>query len=90
MKVPSPYQCDYCLNQKGETNHWWLRPQESERFTLMVWNDALAAAEGFEHICSESCAAKALSRWMTRKSASFTANGTVGPRKLEAVKAICS
>jgi hypothetical protein len=30
MKVPCPYKCDYCLNQKGETNHWWLRPQDSQ------------------------------------------------------------
>ena len=67
MKVACPYKCDYCLNQKGETNHWWLRPQDSERFTLLAWDEVQAADEGFEHICSESCAAKALSKWMARR-----------------------
>ena len=67
MKVHCPYKCDYCLNQKGETNHWWLRPHDSELFTLMAWDEARAGNEGYEHICSESCAAKALSRWMARK-----------------------
>lgn len=75
MKVRYPYQCDYCSNYKGETNHWWLRPHDAERFTLMAWDEALAGGEGYEHICSESCAAKALSRWMARKSALFTASG---------------
>ena len=67
MKVPCPYKCDYCLNQKGETNHWWLRPQDSEMFTLLAWDEARASDEGYEHICSESCAAKALSKWMARR-----------------------
>jgi hypothetical protein len=67
MKVACPYKCDYCLNQKGATNHWWLRPQNSERFTLLAWDDGQAGEEGCEHICSESCAAKALSKWMARR-----------------------
>jgi hypothetical protein len=65
MKVNSPYRCDYCLNLKGETNHWWLRQPNSEHFVLLRWDASLAAEEGYEHICSESCAAKALSKWMT-------------------------
>jgi hypothetical protein len=72
MKVRCPYKCDYCLNQKGETNHWWLRPHDPERFTLLAWDEALAGEEGNEHICSESCAAKALSKWMTRSQFSKT------------------
>ena len=67
MKVRCPYKCDYCSNQKGETNHWWLRPQDSELFTLLAWDETLASEEGNEHICSESCAAKALSKWMARR-----------------------
>jgi hypothetical protein len=67
MKVACPYKCDYCLNQKGETNHWWLRPQDSERFALLGWDEGLAGEQGYEHICSESCAAKALSKWMARR-----------------------
>jgi hypothetical protein len=66
MKVHSPYRCDYCLNLKGETNHWWLRPPDREQFTLLSWDSSLADAEGYEHICSESCAAKALSKWMAQ------------------------
>jgi hypothetical protein len=67
MKVRCPYKCDYCQNQKGETNHWWLRPRDTEMFTLLAWDEALAGEEGNEHICSESCAAKALSKWMARR-----------------------
>jgi hypothetical protein len=69
MKVRYPYRCDYCLNQKGETNHWWLRPHDPDRFTLLPWDEMAADGEGYEHICSESCAARALSKWMARKSA---------------------
>ena len=65
MRVHSPYRCDYCSNMKGETNHWWLRLPDRERFTLQRWDATLADVPGYEHICSESCAAKALSKWMT-------------------------
>ncbi len=71
MKVHCPYRCDYCNSDKGETNHWWLRPQDAEKFTLLRWDDVLADREGFEHICSESCASKALSKWMARASTQF-------------------
>jgi len=66
MKVQCPYRCDYCLNLKGETNHWWLRPTDPEQFRLLRWDQHLADAEGFEHICSESCASKALSKWLAQ------------------------
>jgi len=36
-----------------------------EQFSLLRWDNTLANTEGYEHICSESCAAKALSKWMT-------------------------
>jgi hypothetical protein len=68
MKVHS-HRCDYCFNLKGETNHWWLRPTDAEQFKLLRWDDALADSDGYEHICSESCAAKALSKWMTHPAA---------------------
>jgi hypothetical protein len=68
MKVHWPYRCDYCLNLKGETNHWWLRPNDIEAFRLVRWDDRLAEQEGYEHICSESCAAKALSQWLAQAS----------------------
>jgi hypothetical protein len=55
------------MNPKGETNHWWLHPQEREQFVLLPWDDALADQDGHQHICSESCAAKALSKWMSAK-----------------------
>jgi hypothetical protein len=68
VKIQCPYRCDYCQTVKGETNHWWMRPVETEQFTLLRWDNTLANTEGYEHICSESCAAKALSKWMTHGS----------------------
>jgi hypothetical protein len=65
MKIHS-YRCDHCSNLKGESNHWWLRVPDREKFTLQRWDDAEANTPGYEHICSESCAAKALSKWMAR------------------------
>ena len=75
MRVTCPYKCDYCQNPKGETNHWWLRRRDTQQFTLLAWDGILADRDGYEHICSESCAAKALSRWMARKSIEFVAPG---------------
>ena len=68
MKVQFPYRCDYCMNLKGQTNHWWLRPQDAEQFRLVRWDQELADQEGHEHICSESCASKALSKWLAQAS----------------------
>jgi hypothetical protein len=59
------YRCDYCSNLKGESNHWWLRAPCKKMFTLQCWDNTQADMAGYEHICSESCAAKALSKWMT-------------------------
>lgn len=64
MKIRFPYKCDYCLNPKGETNHWWLHPRDPEQFVLLVWDADLADRNEYEHVCSESCASKALSKWM--------------------------
>src|SRR5215472_5645628 len=64
MKVRFPYTCDYCMSPKGETNHWWLHPTDGCQFILQSWDAELADRDGYEHICSESCAAKALSQWM--------------------------
>jgi hypothetical protein len=80
MKVHSPYRCDYCLNLKGETNHWWLRPPDRQRFALLRWDATLADVEGYEHICSESCAAKALSKWMAQPSAHVPTSRGVSKR----------
>ena len=69
MKLATPYKCDYCGKLKGESNHWWLKlPQPDHpvpRFELFPWNEALNDAEGVEHICSQECASKALSKWMS-------------------------
>ena len=65
MKIHS-HRCDHCSNLKGESNHWWLRVPDQDKFTLQRWDNAQADTPGYEHICSESCAAKALSKWMTR------------------------
>lgn len=68
MKVQFPYRCDYCMNLKGQTNHWWLRPQDAEQFRLVRWDHELADQDGYEHICSESCASKSLSKWLAQAS----------------------
>ena len=67
MKVQS-YRCDYCSKLKGESNRWWLAQPDGEHFTLALWDATLADGDGYEHICSESCATKALSKWMTEPS----------------------
>ena len=66
MKLITPYKCDYCPNIKGESNHWWLQESSFENFVLVRWNDELAAKPQYvEHICSQACAAKALSKWLS-------------------------
>jgi hypothetical protein len=75
MKLPSPYVCDECGTQKKESNHWWLvvplsmlsatvRDYDARVFIIAVWSPALAESQGVAHLCSESCATKALSKWM--------------------------
>jgi hypothetical protein len=68
MRVQCPYRCDYCLSLKGKTSHWWLRPRDIEQFRLVRWDQTLADQEHYEHICSESCASKALSMWLAQAS----------------------
>ncbi len=86
MRETAPFKCDYCLERKGQTNHWWMRDVlagTARVFRLIQWDDELAdkrvTADGlpttdpdgryvFEHICSESCASKALSKHMAKVS----------------------
>jgi hypothetical protein len=82
MKIPQPWKCDYCLNIKGPSNHWWLFIPDAEvtaeldsTSNLFVknglfakWDEVIADLTGVEHICSESCGAKALSKWMGKAS----------------------
>lgn len=73
MKVTSPYKCDYCPALKKETNHWWMLDVIPRNFTLGTWDEELAdqrtvsGTPRFEHVCSESCAVKALNKWMTER-----------------------
>ena len=64
MRVKAPYVCDGCGRPKEESNHWHLRYVESPRFELARWDTKEAERDGVEHICSEQCASKALSKWM--------------------------
>lgn len=74
MKLPAPYKCDYCSNVKGESNHWWVRwtgldlDRRPSQFVLQAWDAIKAATDDHEHICSESCASKALSKWMSQSA----------------------
>lgn len=73
MKLNTPYRCDYCQRIKEQTNHWWMRSAALAKFVLETWDDATAGHEQagglqFEHICSESCAMKALAKWMGEQS----------------------
>lgn len=72
MKLPSPYICDECGTQKKESNHWWVLTLRGRSyngsefvnaFVLLPWEepDAMGVRA---HLCSESCATKALSKWM--------------------------
>jgi len=66
MKLTTPYKCDYCPNIKGESNHWWIRdtPHADSQFRLIPWSEDDAAKGLVEHICSQACAVKALSKWL--------------------------
>jgi hypothetical protein len=65
----STYQCSYCPTMKGATNHWWLRYALVEaHFWLIPWDEDKAQSEDHEHICSESCALKALAKWLGKAS----------------------
>lgn len=64
MLNASPFKCNYCGNLKEQTNHWWMRPLYGTSFMLETWDDTVAAKPTFENICSESCATKALAKWM--------------------------
>jgi hypothetical protein len=64
MKLTAPYKCDYCDVLKGEANHWWLENVAQGMHRLIVWDKDLCDLDGYEHICSEACAVKALAKWM--------------------------
>lgn len=73
MKLAQPYRCDYCLNMKGEANHWLLRDKFSNGvFRLLKWEAEKAdtyidpghTQHAYEHICGQECALKALTKWL--------------------------
>jgi hypothetical protein len=56
---------------------------------LFRWDQTLADLEGYEHICSESCASKALSKWLTQASGNLVrpaAQASKPERSLSAVQ----
>lgn len=69
MKNASPYKCNVCGKVKEESNHWWLLYIGTRTvFTLDRWDDLKAERTDVENICSESCASKALSKWMATQA----------------------
>jgi hypothetical protein len=84
MKLPQPYNCDYCGKLKGESNHWWLVDPDlyvtgiHEAFVLLPWNMLSFSGARTEHICSQECASKALSQWMSQQTSQPTASNASG------------
>jgi hypothetical protein len=62
MKLPNPYKCDECGVLKGESNHWWRARFSKGLFTIRAWGSVTNETKGEFHLCSESCASKAMSR----------------------------
>lgn len=71
------YTCDECGKQKQESNHWFKLCFTDGYFQFWTWDAARETNLEFEeidgeeqrHICSESCATKALSKWMSAQRA---------------------
>jgi hypothetical protein len=65
-----------CNTQKGKSNHWWLygivdskrsvihTEKEGKQFLLVPWDELVASTMEEGHVCSQECAAKALSKFM--------------------------
>ena len=64
MKLPSPYVCDECGTQKKESNHWYIASSGRMVFAIVAWASDDPDKKDSLHLCSESCATKALSKWM--------------------------
>lgn len=67
MKI-STYKCDACGTQKGATNHWYTLVTRRNIFELKPWSNDDADSNDAAHICSESCASKALSKWLANRN----------------------
>jgi hypothetical protein len=78
MAWDESFTCDICGTTKLATNHWWLvtlgdvlcfeEGQPARHFTLVPWDAGASRNEGVFHICGESCATKALERFMSSGS----------------------
>lgn len=80
MKVREPYKCDYCPEIKKPGDPWWLRSAGAIGFYLMRWEPDLAAQDGYEHICSQACAMKALDKWASASN-SLAVGASLGDRE---------
>jgi hypothetical protein len=84
MKV-SPYKCDYCGQlQKPGDPPWFLRPKDAIGFYMLWWDTELADEPRYEHVCSQACAMKAMSKWAAEGSANEPKDRTA--RREDAVR----
>jgi hypothetical protein len=60
------FTCDECGITKGKTNHWFMAKvwPRINSFSIERWNEGVTARRSARvlHLCSESCAAKAMSK----------------------------
>lgn len=69
MKIPNPYKCDECGVQKQESNHWVLAFSLSGigvHVVFQPWDDKDADEDGVLTLCGEGCAAKVLSKEISK------------------------
>lgn len=72
MKLPTPYQCNGCSAQEVDTSRWWVliedqKPELSNLPTITIvrfQTQSMRIPPDAMHLCSESCAVKAVSKWM--------------------------
>ncbi|MHB8304320.1 MAG: hypothetical protein ACYDC6_16145 [Acidobacteriaceae bacterium] len=86
MAWDESFACDICGKVKQESNHWWMvtlgnvlcfeEGQPALHFTLVPWSQAESRNRNVHHICGESCATKALERFMSSGTLAKEVHGT--------------
>lgn len=77
MPMPNPNSnggpwCVICEVEKKSTNHWFGVSRQVPGLTffqMLEWNDCKGSiAEGYDPVCGEGCAHKALDKWFKERA----------------------
>lgn len=67
MAMKQSFVCDICGAERKDANHWFVARETDGMLMFLHWDEAAICRANTAHLCGQSCAHKALDRFLAQE-----------------------